>query len=81
MVERSSNQEGKENALHRKCTILGTCEQCNTVAYMLTIMYSTFRKDCSAEISLRASEDGLSLMVRTFNNEHNHPISRVNIML
>ena len=83
MVERSSNHEGKENELHRKCATVHTCiykSVANTVAFLL-FMHSTFRKDCCAELSLRASEDGLLLMVRSFNiNEHNHPISRVMLL-
>ena len=38
---------------------------------------STFGKDCYAEVSLRASEDGLALVVRSVNKDHNHIISRV----
>ena len=37
----------------------------------------TFRKDCPVELCLRASEDGMSLVVKRFNAEHNHAISRV----
>ena len=33
----------------------------------------TFRK----ELALRASEDGQALVVRAFNDSHNHQISRV----
>ena len=32
---------------------------------------------CSCVLSLRASLDGTSLVVRKFIDEHNHPISRV----
>ena len=40
----------------------------------------SFRKDCPFELSLRASEDGQSLVVRTFEESHNHEISRVRII-
>ena len=80
MVERSSNHEGKENELHRKCATVHMYNSvANTVAFLL-FMHSTFRKDCCAELSLRASEDGLSLTVRSFDNEHNHPISRIMLL-
>ena len=40
---------------------------------------STFRKDCPAKMSLRTSEDGMALVVRSYDMEHNHVISRVSI--
>ena len=42
---------------------------------MLT--YSTFRKGCNAKLKLRAADDGVSLVVLSFSDQHNHPISRV----
>ena len=46
------------------------------------LVLRTFRKDCPAELALRASDDGLALVVRSFNDSHNHEISRVsNIFL
>ena len=39
---------------------------------MIDLTYSTFRKECPAEIRLRASEDGQCLVVRSMNEEHNH---------
>ena len=39
---------------------------------------STFRKDCDAELKLHASDDGLKLVVLSFCDQHNHPVSRVN---
>lgn len=41
------------------------------------IEFRTFRKDCPVELSLRASEDGMSLVVKKFVAEHNHVVSRV----
>ena len=41
------------------------------------VKFRTFRKDCPAELCLRASEDGMSLVVKKFVAEHNHAISRV----
>ena len=41
----------------------------------------TFRRDCNAQLKLRASDDGTLLIVRNFCNKHNHPISRVSSIL
>ena len=38
----------------------------------------TFRKDCPFELTLRASDDGMSLVVKSLREEHNHEISKVN---
>ena len=43
----------------------------------MCVFCSTFRKNCSAELKLRASGDGMSLVVVSFSDEHNHPVSRV----
>ena len=43
----------------------------------MLLAFRTFCKDCPAELCLRASEDGTSLVVRRFTKEHNHAISRV----
>ena len=43
----------------------------------MLLVFRTFRKDCPAELCLRASEDGTSLVVRRFTKEHNHATSRV----
>ena len=44
-------------------------------------MYSTFWRDCNAELKLCASYDGTVLIVRNICDEHNHPISKVSCIL
>ena len=38
-----------------------------------------FRKGCNAELKLQAADDGVSLVVLSFSDQHNHPISRVSV--
>ena len=40
---------------------------------MMQLHNRTFRKDCNAQLKLRASDDGTVLIVRNFCNQHNHP--------
>ena len=41
------------------------------------IDYRTFRKGCPMELTVRASRDGMSLVVKKFINKHHHPLSWV----
>ena len=41
----------------------------------------TFRKNCKFELKLRAADDGKSLQVKSFTDEHNHEVSRVCIIV
>ena len=43
----------------------------------ITIPYSTFKMDCTAELRFRASDDGQYLVLKSVNEEHNHEVSKV----
>ena len=74
MVGRNSRQEEKESEVPRKSNLFVRYICLQTACI---IIYSTFRKDCNAELKLCASDDGTMLIVRNFCDKHNHPISRV----
>ena len=40
----------------------------------------TFRKNCKFELKLHAADDGKSLQVKSFTDEHNHEVSRVCVL-
>jgi len=83
MVEENSNQGEKESELPRKRTYIDhKLDHRYSMPYSVLLLNmfancSTFRKDCGAELKLHASKDGLLLIVQTFCDKHNHPISRV----
>ena len=47
----------------------------------ITILYSTFKMDCIAEMRFRASDDGQYLVLKSVNEEHNHEVSKVGTQL
>ena len=47
----------------------------------LSLTFSTFRKSCPAQIRLRASKDGNSLVVAAINTDHNHDLSKVLVLI
>ena len=47
----------------------------------LSLTFNTLRKSCPAQILLRASKDGNSLVVTAINTDHNHELSKVFVLI
>ena len=49
------------------------------LSFLFWLTFSTFKKNCPAEIRLRASLDGQHLVVKSVNSNHNHDVSKVSV--
>ena len=60
------------------CSLL--CSGCIS-QFTFWLTFSTFKKNCPAEIRLHASLDGQHLVVKSVNSNHNHDVSKVNVYM